>query len=99
MTMSATTRLENHKTALVLLLQDLGDRAIDVHVFSPSAPAFANVLRTTWESLERDEYIGSVGSLGYRLTAKGWVFALEAANLANDPAFLKRLGKVLAAMK
>ena len=94
MTMSATTRLENHRTALALLLQDLGDHAIDVKVFPPAAPVFSSVRRTTWESLERDGYVTSVASLGYRLTAKGWLLALEASGLSRDPTahLLKRTG-------
>ena len=64
MTMSATTRLENHRTALALLLQELGDHAIDVKVVPPAVPVFSSVRRTTWESLERDGYVTSVASLG-----------------------------------
>jgi hypothetical protein len=84
---------------LSLLLQELGDRAIDVTVFEPGAPVFKDVLRTTWESLERDGYLSVVASLGYRLTAKGWLVALEASNIRGNPAFEQRLGGVLAAMK
>jgi hypothetical protein len=99
MTLSRDVRLENHKTAFSLLLQKLGDRAIDVTVFDSTTPVFKDVLRTTWESLERDGYLSAVASLGYRFTAKGWLVALEASNIRGSPAFEKRLGGVLAAMK
>ena len=79
MTLSPDVRLDNHKTAFSLLLEELGDRAIDVTVFQPDTPAFKDILRTTWESLERDGYLSAVASLGYRLTAKGWLLALEAS--------------------
>jgi hypothetical protein len=61
MTLSPDVR---HKTAFSLLLEELGDRAIDVTVFQPDTPAFKDILRTTWESLERDGYLSAVASLG-----------------------------------
>lgn len=65
MTMSAITRLENHKMALALLLQELGDHAIDIELFQPTITVFAAIPPTTWESLERDGYLCSATSLGY----------------------------------
>lgn len=100
MTLPKDHRLENHRLALCLMIHALGDGAIDTTLFDPSQPPFEKqILRTTWEELERQGNVEGVGSRGYRLTAKGWLVGLEASGASKAPEYRQRLARVLAAMK
>jgi len=86
MTMAIRERQENHRLAFRLLIQELGDRAIDTTLFDSIAEPFASqIIRTTWEEIVRAEYVEAVGVRHYRLTAKGWVAGLEITELAQSP--------------
>lgn len=100
MTIAIHNREENLKTALSLMLQELGDRAIDTTFFNPAQPPFeGQILRTMWEELARKECVESVGQRQYRLTAKGWRVGLEISGTSQSSAFYERLGRLLATMK
>ena len=99
MSIAKQDREENHKTALQLMLQTLGDGAIDTTLFqTDNAPFAGNVLRTTWEELVTQGCVAEVAGR-YRLTPKGWLAALEACGASGTKQFQERLGRILAAMK
>jgi hypothetical protein len=100
MTLAKDDRLKNHVAALSLMIEVLGDRAIDTSLFDPTQPPFAEqVLRTTWEELARQDLVDCVTPLQYRLTARGWLVGLEVTDISKSTAYQERLGRVLAAMK
>src|SRR5580700_7597701 len=87
MTVAKQSREVNHREAFELMLEALGDGAIDTSLFDPeSAPFWGNVLRTTWEELVRTGYIEEIGTR-YRLTAKGWLLAMEASGISLGPSY------------
>ena len=100
MTVSKNEREENHRVAFRLMLQELGDRAIDTTFFDSSRPPFeGRVLRTTWEELDRQGNVQRMGSSLYRLTPKGWLIGLEILGTSKSSEFMERLGRLLAAVK
>lgn len=100
MTIAKREREKNQRAALSLMMGLLGDQAIDTTLFDSDAAPFAEVvLRTTWEELSRADCVNRIGEGQYRLTAKGWLAALEVAGAATSGEYLQRLGKVLAVMK
>jgi hypothetical protein len=100
MTIAKREREENQRTALSLMMSLLGDQAIDTTLFDSDVPPFADaVLRTTWEELAHADCVNRIGEGQYRLTAKGWLAALEVSGAARSGEYLERLGRVLAAMK
>ena len=100
MSLARNEREDNHRLALTLMIQELADRAIDTTLFDPNRPPFeGRVLPTTWEELSRQELVESLRFSQYRQTAKGWLVALAVSGTSGAEDFLKRLGRVLAAMK
>jgi hypothetical protein len=100
MTLAKGERLENHKAAFSLMIQALGDRALDTNLFDPGQPPFdGQILRTTWGELARQDHVEIVGASQYRLTAKGWLVGLEATGMGKSDEYQHRLGRVIAAMK
>lgn len=74
MTLATNEREENHRKAFVLMIQELGDRAIDTAFFDLNLPPFeGQLLRTTWEELARQGHVEKLSSSQYRFTAKGWL--------------------------
>jgi hypothetical protein len=100
MTLAKDTRVENHKLAFGLLIQALGDGALDTTIFDSSQPPLdGQILRTTWEEMERAGYVEKFGPTQYRLTAKGWLVGLEVTGASQSAEYLERLGRLLAVMK
>jgi hypothetical protein len=99
MSLARNDREENHRDAFRLMIESLGDRPIDTTLFDADHTAFHAVLRTTWEELERSDYVSAIGSRRYRLTPKGWLLGLEIAGLSQSKPYAERLGKLFAAMK
>ncbi len=100
MTVGKRDREENHNRAFRLMLEQLGDQAIDSTFFDPEKIPFnGQILRTTWEELVRQQRVALVGSSTYRLTPAGWVTAMEISGEAQAKAYQERVGKLLAAMK
>lgn len=98
MSLAKTVRAENHKIALKLMLEQLGEQPIDTAFFESSSKAFENVLRTTWEELRDQGYLEKMGER-CRLTPKGWLVALEISGLRQSETFHKHIGRVFAVMK
>lgn len=100
MTTGRHQRQDNQRQAFALMLNGLGNQAIDTTLFDIADPPFADrIVRTTWEELARGEYVDCVRGGQYRLTARGWLAALEISGEARSEAFQERVGRVLAAMK
>lgn len=99
MTTSTKKRADNYRLALKLMLAELGDMAFDVKFFKGIDALFDAILRTTWEEMLRDGCISRLGADQYRLTAEGWLTALEEGGAVSSTAFMTRLGKVLATLK
>ncbi len=104
MTLSKRERLENSEAALKLMFENLGDDPINQRAFVSSDPSFEQaILRTTWEDLMRNGFVfkmaETIGSRIYQLTSKGWLACLEATGASNSEEFMRRIGRLLAAMK
>jgi hypothetical protein len=100
MTIGPRERGENQRLAFSLMMNALGDQAIDTTLFDSQAPPFEGViLRTAWEELVRGGYVSNVRGSLYRLTPKGWLAGLELSGMAQSDPYRARLWKVLAAMK
>jgi len=99
MTIAKQDRKENQKLALSLMLRELEDRALDETLFRTTEALFTDVLPTTWEELAHQECVQKVAPSLYRLTAKGWLVALELSGIAQSATYLQRVGRLLAAMK
>jgi len=57
MTVAKDNREKNHRRAFELMLQELGDGAIDTTFFNAEVAPFKGVvLRTTWEKLRREVF-------------------------------------------
>jgi hypothetical protein len=100
MTLAKQDRGENLKNALRLLLQELGDEAIDLKLFDPLQPPLAEVvLSTTWDELESRAFIETVVPNVLALTGRGWIAALFASGELHSPAFQERIGIAFRTMK
>jgi hypothetical protein len=99
MTMAKEKRAANHRKTFELMVAELGDGAIDTTLFDAGEPPFREaVLRTTWEELLREGYIEAVETR-CRLTAKGWLLAMEATDVSTSASYRERLGRLLGVMK
>jgi hypothetical protein len=100
MTLSKRERSENCLSAVALMLQQLGDNAIDECLFDPSAPIFQYIVPTTWSELRTDGLIEILTETQqYRFTGLGWLHALEWAGQLDDKSLEVRAGRLFAAMK
>ena len=83
-----------------MMIEELGNGAIDTTLFDSAGNPFADsILRTTWEELVRQGYVERIGASQYRLTAKGWLAAVQLVGVAESSQYKERLGKLLATMK
>jgi hypothetical protein len=100
MTLAKNARLDNQKMALSLMVQGLGEGAIDTTFFDRNSPPFVDaVLPTTWEELERDGHVDKIGVSSYRIAASGWLIGMRLTGITDSADYQNRLGRVLAAMK
>lgn len=99
MTIDRTTRERNQLDALRLMLRELGFGSIQSTFFGGAAPPFDTVLQTSWAELESQEYVIRTGRSQYRLTAQGWLVALEAVGMRQSQEFIARISNILAALK
>jgi hypothetical protein len=99
MTTGTKKRADNYRLALKLMLAELGDMAFDLKFFRGANVPFVAILRTTWEEMLRNGCVTHHGTDHYRLTAKGWLMALEEGGAVSSTAFMARLGRVLATIK
>jgi hypothetical protein len=99
MTIDRTSRAQNQLDGLQLMLQELGAGAVQTTFFDGSDPTFKAVLQTSWAGLESQGLVLKSGGSKYRLTAHGWLIALEAGGVRQKPEFLKKVSNILAALK
>lgn len=107
MTLPRKERDENLILALVLMLEQLGDKYTSSAegVFDTADPRFASIGRSTWAEMEderflcRDEEIGSP-SRRYLFTGDGWYCAHERlGRTENGGEFVTKLSRVSRALK
>lgn len=102
MTLSKDQRIEDMARALVLMLERIGDRAIDAEEASVTEPPFDVVNQTTWIELRTRGWIRRFEVMGreaYFLTGSGWIRALEITGAVSDSGFDKNIGQLMAALK
>src|SRR5271157_612163 len=102
MTVADSDRRTDAEKLLTLLLEQLGDNAIDIQLFNSNDSAFAAFLNTSWSELEASEFIVSTPvppSFYYRMTAVGWIEALVRRGFLDDESVNKRVGLLAAALK
>jgi hypothetical protein len=95
-TWSKEQRNENMVLALRLMLDRIGDRAVDLVFLDSDEPEFKEVFPTTWVDLERRGFVKR--SPPYRLTGAGWLEALHVAERLDDE-FDRDLGILCASLK
>ena len=81
------------------MLQELGAGSIQTTFFDGSNPTFKAVLQTSWAELESQGLVIRSSGSKYRLTAHGWLVALEAAGARQSQEFFRKVSKILAALK
>ena len=87
---------------LLIMLKDLGLRAIDVRLFDITEPLFQDTYETTWTELEEAYFVKPnhvIGARLYRLTGHGWYRAMDATWDQNQDVLNDLLGKLMAALK
>jgi hypothetical protein len=91
-------RTENLSLALALLLERVGDEAVNDSLYDPSE--FNDILSTTWEELKLKGFV-EVMPAGPLLcmTGRGWVAALLTTNKISSAQFSDRSGRLFASMK
>jgi hypothetical protein len=86
------------RDALQLMLQRLGDRRISACFFDTTKPPFNAIQQTTWAELQQGSYL-KANLKRYRLTAAGWLRALQESGLLQDPVFKQDVGKLVQSVK
>jgi hypothetical protein len=98
MTIGRTKRESNQLDALRLMLRELGFGSIQVTFFDATATPFSDaIFRTTWAELESQGYVLRTGESRYRLSARGWLVALEADGIGQE--FRDQYGRIVGALK
>ncbi|HTR39866.1 MAG TPA: hypothetical protein VMH80_28530 [Bryobacteraceae bacterium] len=102
MSLSREQRLENVDLALELMLQTLGDNAIDTVIFELGSDKFTQVQPTTWKELEDRCLIKRMDAIGHpmcQFTGDGWLAAIELAPKHVKALNEERLSRLAAALK
>jgi hypothetical protein len=84
-----------------LALQLIGQHCANAPIgdeYEMGLPQFQLVLKTTWQALNDDQYI-RVSTWHFKLTAKGWVKALEATGRLCDDKMKEDLGNLSGRLK
>ena len=88
---------ERQRDALQLMLQRLDGR-ISMCFFDTTKPPFNAIQQTTWAELQQSNYL-KANLKRYRLTAAGWLRALQESGLIQDPVFQQDVGKLFQSVK
>lgn len=100
MTVSRNERSQNCWRAVTLMLEQLGDGAIDDTLFDPADASFQDIIPTTWSELERDGWVEQIKETQqYRFTGLGWLQAIKSAGKLDDNSLSTRAGPLFATMK
>lgn len=102
MSLSKEDRMKALADALTLMLERLGDRALDTEIFYMNEDPFSRVPKTTWRELEEYGFTERCDTIGHpqcQFTALGWYNALLVTDRLSDPQFQSRLSQLTAAMK
>jgi len=98
MTISKDDLLANKALALELIGQHCGSSAIG-ELYEKELPQFKPILETTWKALADDYCVRLSTFWHFRLTAHGWIEALEAIGKLCDEQMKKDLGRLSKALK
>jgi len=102
MSLSKKQRVTSLADVLTLMLERLGDKAIDAEIYYQNEDPFDGVPQTTWRELEKfglTKRFDTIGHPQWQLTGVGWCKALSITKRLSDPQFVSRLSKLTAAMK
>ncbi len=102
MSFSEETRLKEFKSALALMFQQLGDKALDTEIFYMNEDPFSSVPQTTWRELEAYGFTKRYDTIGHpqcQLTGLGWYNAVLVTDRISDPQFKAKLSQLTAALK
>jgi hypothetical protein len=102
MSLSKEDRLKALADALTLMIERLGDKALDTEIFYMNADPFSRVPKTTWRELEEYGFTERCDTIGHpqcRFTGLGWYKAVMVTDRIARPEFRERLSKLTAAMK
>jgi hypothetical protein len=102
MTLSKTERSENIELALKLMMDELGDNAIDESWYEIDKPPYENIYSTTWQYLQDRYWIAgrnTMGSKRCQLTSSGWLEGLRITGLLEAEETKQMVGKLMAELK
>lgn len=98
MSISEQDRKDNIRDALRAMIEIAGDDRLNWTLFDDKDARLTHISDATWEELETTRCVERV-QWDYRLTARGWIMALDAAGRLCDAGMKEDLGKICAAMK
>jgi hypothetical protein len=85
------------------MMQELGERAIDVVDFDITRhPFFEQIHSTTWNALEEKGVVKVLDTIGHThryLTGFGWLKGLEATGQIETPELKEKVGRLMRALK
>ena len=88
MTMAREKRTENFQLALKLLLDAVGDRALDEVSFR--AENYKEILTTAWEEMQTFGLLEALGPTGeFIFTGRGWTAAVDPIFWTKKDPFLR----------
>ena len=99
MSLSRSERFENIELALKLIMEKLGDSAIDELFVEIDKPPDEKIYPTTWQHLEDQYFIARRDTLGgryRRLTASGWLEGLRITGLLEVEEMKEKVGEPIA---
>jgi hypothetical protein len=102
MSLSEDDRLKALADALTLMLERLGDKALDSEIFNMNATPFDRVPKTTWREMEQFGFTERCDTIGHprcRFTGLGWYNSLVVTDRLSDSQFKTRLSKLTAVLK
>lgn len=103
MTISKEKRMEDLEKALMLMLEQIGDRRLNSVPFKLGELPFDTILPTSWPTLEQygwitiTRYFGGAGH--FRLTGHGWLTAMRAGGHTDTEHFNQKLGLLMKTLK
>ncbi len=102
MSLSKEDRLKALADALTLMIESLGDKALDAEIFYMNEEPFSRVPKTTWRELEEYGFTERCDTIGHpqcQFTGLGWYNAMLVTDRLSNPQFREALSKLTAAMK
>lgn len=102
MSVSDRKRIESRRLTLTIMLNAVADRRFSELQFDTEHPAFKEILVTTWRELLDEGLVESMrlsAGLKVRLTAMGWLRAMELSGQLHSEATVERCTKIVQVLK